>query len=169
MIVYTLSLIFNRGIEHFYERPWISFFRRNTIALIVETLLLIIIQYIIPEHIALFYTVYSYICLLHPALLMYSWQKMLPVNSVLGQKIRLIYLGFLLLIAVIGFRNFIYQHLVIDLILVVIGFLEVYQNREKLLITLRLIYSNLTPIMKKYLLFYMIINLTNLMVFTFYL
>lgn len=177
---YIGSKILNRGIHYYYERPWNNFFHRNTMFLMAETfiffsLILIIrnlhfFNIIIDNQLAIHYTkllydLYCYLTLLHTVLMSYFWSQ--SCNYVIKPYIVNIYHGLITISLITGFRNYIYQHQIIDLCLLIAFLIGLYQKNKLLIIAYKAIYSNLTPIMKKYLFFYLFTIIFNLLIYSF--
>lgn len=178
ILKYIASRLFNKTLNYYYEQPWNDYFYRNTFFLIIETIIVLFLLTImknihffsnIEDKTAIYYTkllydIYCYITLLHTVLMLYFWSN--SCNTTIKPYIANIFIATLSLSIITGFRTFIFQHSIIDIILL-LGFCVIIFNKYKLfVIAYNAIYTNLTISMKKYLFFYLLMIVLNLIIYT---
>jgi hypothetical protein len=144
MEAYLFSLVLRQGIIKYYETPWINFFHKSTIVLSIETLTFIIFYYFYQSYAMFLYSVYCYFCLLHTVVTLYYWQKYLINNTPFQEGVSRIYSMFTVLILFIGFRSYIYQHIIIDMLVLIIEGLAVFNKRTVIGLSFKLLLTNLT-------------------------
>ena len=96
--------------------------------------------------------------------MLYFWSK--SCNKTIKQYVVKIYHGLIFVSIISGFRNFIYQHIIIDIILLILFSILIYQKHKIIIFAYKAIFMNLTPIMKKYLFFYIFVSIVNLTIYT---
>lgn len=163
MFTFICSLLFETGISRYYEKPWVDFFGQNTRLLILETIFVFILNYFLPtKHVKLLYSIYCYIYLLRTVYVLYSCQEYISFNEALRIKLAKINRGFIGFTILIGFRNFIYGHVIIDILSILFGAIVCYRKRLIIKNAIKLIYSNLTGHMRRAFYIYLAITAINI-------
>lgn len=164
MLTFICSLVFETSITHYYEGPWIDFFQQNIKLLIVETITVILLNYFLSEQVKLLYNIYCYIYLLRSVFILYRCQQYMAFNTALQTKFNQINRGFIGFTILLGFRNFIYRHILIDIISLLIGVVVCYKKRAIIRNAIKLIYSNLTTKMRQSFYIYLLVNVINIVI-----
>ena len=155
-------------IDHYYQRPWVKFFKQSALVLAIETCLLLIVGYFYPYHSKKFYDYYDFLSLVQIYYLILGIIQQFLGYRLLALNIKMTLirirnsLGILL---IYNGLHLIFSLFYLDIIVLIILGYFILKNWQQIWSTIQYVYSNLTLPMKKSLLLYLMVMIFNQMIY----